>query len=190
MHDVAWHCHANIVCSMYGCAETISANILKSSYVCHSRKETFRIVDSTWTQFKGGCCDTGYSWKWKENLIFWQHGARQPGLLSILSLRLCDFSSLAVHIKFKKNHFIPVVTAALLSQFTSKCLTSPFHLHPSSINVQWTIKACTSRRMKLSGKTYNKITDKMCIGKMTKKHALTCKIRLTKIPWFQNFVLM
>ena len=37
---------------------------------------------------------------------------------------------------------------------TSKCLTSPFHWHPSSLNVQLTTKACTSRRMKLSGKTY------------------------------------
>ena len=36
---------------------------------------------------------------------------------------------------------------SIWSHFTSKCLTSPFHWHPSSLNVQYTIKGSTSRRM-------------------------------------------
>ena len=43
---------------------------------------------------------------------------------------------------------------------TSKCLTSPFHWHPSSKNVQWTTNACTSRRIKLSGKTWTEMDKK------------------------------
>ena len=41
----------------------------------------------------------------------------------------------------------------LCKRNTSKCLTSPFHLHPSSINVQCTMIVNTSRLINLSANT-------------------------------------
>ena len=41
---------------------------------------------------------------------------------------------------------------------TSRCLTSPFQAHPSSINEQWTTRVSTSRRIKLSGKTCKQLS--------------------------------
>ena len=70
---------------------------------------------------------------------------------------------------------------------TSKCLTSPFHWHPSSLNVQLTTKACTSRRMKLSGKTYKyyniKDTEKLILFS-TRLRSLS--YRSVKIVWLKN----
>ena len=55
---------------------------------------------------------------------------------------------------FSVRHIRDEISIYSPKSITSKCLTSPFHWHPSSLNVQLTTKACTSRRMKLSGKTY------------------------------------
>ena len=81
----------------------------------------------------------------------------------------------------------------VIQPFTSKCLTSLFHSQPSSMNVQWTTKDCTSRRMKLSGKTCDRngqeTLEKILNGQCQKipiaiYHGRLFEIPREKQPWW------
>ena len=56
------------------------------------------------------------------------------------------------------QYLIDFTLYLMIKMLTSKFLISPFQLHPSSTNVQWTTNDCTSLRVNISGKTWRSAT--------------------------------
>lgn len=84
---------------------------------------------------------------------------KTTSLLDFLSCRHVTVKTMS-HSVWNTLHLLKMLLQMYLHKlsfghnFTSKCLTSPIHSQPSSVNVQWTSKEHTSRRMKLSRKTW------------------------------------
>lgn len=87
---------------------------------------------------------------------------KTTSLLDFLSCRHVTVKTMS-HSVWNTLHLLKMLLQMYLHKlsfghnFTSKCLTSPIHSQPSSVNVQWTTKEHTSRRMKLSRKTWREI---------------------------------